>query len=62
MAITLSDDGVGVSAPGSPNGNADSGHGLALHGTMVAVIGGTLTTEPSPGGGTMVRLFVPMTD
>ena len=62
LAIALCDDGVGTPAPHPPTNNPDAGHGLALHGTMVAVIGGTLTTERSPGGGTTVRIFVPMAD
>ena len=34
------------------------GQGLALHSTMMAVIGGELTVESRAGGGTVVRLII----
>ncbi len=36
-----------------------SGHGLALHSTMMAVAGGTLTLESQPGAFTRVSLHLP---
>jgi chemotaxis protein histidine kinase CheA len=37
-----------------------SGRGLALHGTMMAIIGGALSIESSPGQYTRVRLSAPI--
>lgn len=57
LRITIEDDGVGLAAmAASPEG---SGQGLALHSTMIAVIGGTLTAESLPGAGTRVSLALP---
>lgn len=53
LALLIEDDGVGL-APG-----ADGGRGLALHSTMLAVVGGTLATESVPGQYTRVRLLLP---
>jgi len=36
-----------------------TGQGLALHSTMMAVIGGELTVENRAGGGTVLRLVLP---
>jgi signal transduction histidine kinase len=57
LEIRIADDGVGMVA--LTEGAVSSGQGLALHGTMLAVIGGSLVTESRPGGGTSVMLFVP---
>jgi signal transduction histidine kinase len=35
------------------------GHGLALHSTMMAVIGGSMTVESAPGQHTRITLEVP---
>ncbi len=57
LSIAIEDDGVGVGqADGSPGG---SGHGLALHSTMMAVIGGSLTVESAPGQFTRVTISIP---
>lgn len=53
LEVVIEDDGVGL-APDS-----DSGRGLALHSTMLAVVGGTLATESVPGQYTRVRLLLP---
>ncbi|MEZ4512751.1 MAG: hypothetical protein R3C62_12810 [Chloroflexota bacterium] len=56
FALEIRDDGVGVAA--SSHMEQGSGQGLALHGTMMAVVGGSLTVE-SGGmgeGGTAVCL------
>lgn len=57
LEIAIEDDGVGL---GSTARGADgSGHGLALHSTMMAVIGGTLTVESAAGRFTRVTLALP---
>jgi signal transduction histidine kinase len=57
LEITVEDDGVGLGAgSGSEPG---SGHGLALHSTMMAVVGGTLAVEGAPGAYTRVTLRLP---
>jgi signal transduction histidine kinase len=56
LHLTISDDGVGSAAtPSSISG----GHGLALHSTMLAVVGGSLSQDLRPGAGATVTLFVP---
>ncbi|MBK7896227.1 MAG: hypothetical protein IPJ90_15405 [Anaerolineaceae bacterium] len=57
LAITLTDDGVGL-------GNSDtsgSGQGLALHSTMMAVVGGEVVVETAVHQFTRVTLNVPIT-
>jgi len=57
LRITVEDNGVGLAQThGSPNG---SGHGLALHSTMMAVVGGALTVESVPDQYTRVLLHLP---
>ncbi len=53
--ITIQDDGVGTD-----KGMGDHHGGLILHSTMLAVVGGTLTTESSKAKGTTVRIQVPI--
>jgi signal transduction histidine kinase len=57
LEITIEDDGVGLGA-GSAS-DPGSGHGLALHSTMMAVVGGTLAVESAPGAYTRVTLRLP---
>jgi signal transduction histidine kinase len=55
VAVIIEDDGVGF-APARP---ADSGGaGLALHGTILAILGGALTLDSAPGH-TSVTVSVP---
>ncbi|MCC6805210.1 MAG: hypothetical protein IT319_20190 [Anaerolineae bacterium] len=57
LTIAVEDNGVGVArTDGSPAG---SGHGLALHSTMMAVVGGALTVESAPDQFTRVLLTLP---
>lgn len=58
LKIAVEDNGVGVAT--SPHTNGGSGRGLALHSTMMAVIGGTLAVEASPQAGTRVVLYAPV--
>ncbi len=53
LTITVRDDGVGMGNTSSTN---DSGHGLALHTTMMAVIGGEITIDSHQGQYTQVLL------
>jgi signal transduction histidine kinase len=60
LAIVVEDDGAGVEAGAPPAGG--SGQGLALHSTLMAVVGGTLAAEPTAGGGMRVTLRLPAAD
>jgi signal transduction histidine kinase len=55
LHLQIEDNGVGMMAEAHPQGN---GQGLALHTTMMAVIGGDLTTESVPGKFTRVSLSI----
>lgn len=55
LRLQIEDTGVGMVADAYSQG---SGQGLALHTTMMAVIGGELTTESVPGQHTRVTLLV----
>jgi signal transduction histidine kinase len=57
LAIAVEDNGVGLER--TDGSSAGSGHGLALHSTMMAVIGGSLTVESAPDQFTRVRLTLP---
>jgi signal transduction histidine kinase len=57
LEILIEDDGVGLGAGGQAN--AGSGQGLALHSTMMAVVGGSLAVESAPGAHTRVLLTLP---
>lgn len=57
LELTVEDDGVGMSASARDNGG--SGQGLALHSTMMAVVGGSLATESVTGKYTRVTLTLP---
>jgi len=57
LEIAIEDDGVGLDA--AQKSGESSGHGLALHSTMMAVVGGTLAVESMPGAYTRVILTLP---
>jgi signal transduction histidine kinase len=57
LELAVEDDGIGMPKDGSAGGG--TGQGLALHGTMMALIGGRLIVEGSPAKGTTVRLVLP---
>jgi signal transduction histidine kinase len=57
LEITIEDDGVGLDAVQEPS--TSSGQGLALHTTMMAVVGGTLAVESVPEKYTRVTLALP---
>ena len=57
IQITIRDDGVGI----DDADQIDLGHGLELHRTLMAVIGGKLEIESQPDEYTLVRLSLPET-
>ena len=57
LVILIEDDGIGLH-PGNQPGEG-SGQGLSLHSTMVAIVGGALEVESTPGVCTRVRLTWP---
>lgn len=56
LQIAIVDNGVGLS-PTTPT--AGNGHGLALHSTMMAVVGGAIVVDSVPGERTEVVLTLP---
>ena len=68
LEIVVEDDGAGIEGgnrtlAGSTNGSgpqSGSGQGLALHSTMMAVVGGSLGVESAPGEYTRVSLSLPV--
>ncbi len=62
LHLLIEDDGVGVettSTQGHHESTGSTGQGLALHSTMMAVIGGSLVTESLPEHYTRVILSLP---
>jgi anti-sigma regulatory factor (Ser/Thr protein kinase) len=64
LVLAIQDNGVGIdamrhvtSASGSGN-SSGSGSGLALHSTLLAMIGGYLTVEPLEARGTLATITV----
>ncbi len=60
QSIYIEDNGVGFGSAGAPGHR--SGQGLALHGTLMAVVGGSLAVESAPGTYTRVVLALPTAD
>ena len=60
LTIAVYDDGVGLDHSVNQCRQAGSGSGLALHSTMLAIVGGYLTVESPAHGGTEVRITVPI--
>ncbi len=56
LALEIEDNGVGLDVRSAEHAN---GRGLALHSTMMAVVGGTLALDSAPGDYTRVRLVLP---
>jgi signal transduction histidine kinase len=61
LEIVIEDSGIGTGVLQGPDRDqsAAGGHGLALHSTMMAVIGGALIVESEQGEFTRVTLAVP---
>jgi signal transduction histidine kinase len=57
LEMAIEDDGVGLGA--ATISAQGSGHGLGLHGTLMSVVGGTLTAESEPGVFTRISLALP---
>ena len=57
LEMAIEDDGVGLGAV--TIAAQGSGHGLGLHGTLMSVVGGTLTAESEPGVFTRISLALP---
>jgi signal transduction histidine kinase len=57
LYLTIRDDGVGLDLKN--NHTKNGGQGLALHSTMMAVIGGSMEIESQPGEYTCVSLHIP---
>ena len=57
LELAIEDDGIGSRT--LPRMENATGQGLALHSTMMAVIGGQLTVDRRAGGGTALRLTLP---
>lgn len=55
-SIIIADDGIGL----TPNMSSHNGHGLSLHSTLLAVVGGSMTVESHVTGGTQVTIDLPM--
>ena len=72
LKISVEDDGVGLPEERNPLKNMDiarepgnslaasSGQGLALHSTLLAVLGGKLEVDSLPGGSTTVTISLPV--
>lgn len=58
LRVIIEDTGVGVTRAGE--GHAGAGQGLALHSTLMAVLGGTLVVESQPGAYTRIVLSLPL--
>jgi signal transduction histidine kinase len=62
LELTITDTGVGLVHGGSTiNLSGGSGQGLALHSTLLAVIGGSLELSSAAGKPTTVTIFFPET-
>lgn len=59
LVVRIEDNGGGLRPADAPGETGGSGQGLALHSTMMAVAGGTLSLESSPDCYTRVILSLP---
>ena len=58
IEIRIEDDGVGADAPAAPS--ADAHYGLAIMRERAAGLHGSLSVAARPGGGTVVRCWLPL--
>lgn len=62
LILTIADNGVGFDAGrASATSSLSGGNGLALHSTLLAMVGGYLTVKSPPESGTLVRIAAPVT-
>ncbi len=60
LRLTLEDNGVGLEGRSAGDGDqTGGGHGLALHSTLMAVVGGSLALSSQPGQPTRLVLELP---
>jgi signal transduction histidine kinase len=59
LRLTVEDNGVGVDGPSTASYSESGGQGLALHSTLLAVVGGTLSVESETGRFTRVLMCLP---
>ena len=60
MVLTITDDGVGGHRPGCTSATAAGGSGREIIAGIVARLGGAATILAADGGGTMVRVTMPL--
>jgi signal transduction histidine kinase len=58
LTLSIHDNGVGLDAGIATASSGGSGSGLALHSTLLAMVGGYLTVESVAEGGTLVGITV----
>jgi signal transduction histidine kinase len=58
LTLVIEDNGVGINAGRGSASAGGSGSGLALHSTLLAMVGGYLTVEARDSGGTAVTITV----
>jgi signal transduction histidine kinase len=59
IVLTIEDNGIGIDGIAPSDGG--SGQGMALHGTMMAIVGGSMSVESVAGQYTRVTLTLPTT-
>jgi signal transduction histidine kinase len=57
LTITIEDDGVGI---GAASPRSDGGHGMALHSTLLAIMGGSLSVVSTPQQATAITISMPL--
>jgi signal transduction histidine kinase len=62
VSVTVSDDGRGFDPDAVVLAGPDGGHGLAIVRRRIALLGGTLSIDSSPGVGTSLTATIPMED
>ena len=62
VSVTVSDDGRGFDPDAAVPAGPDGGHGLAIIRRRIALLGGTLSIDSSPGAGTSLTATIPMED
>ena len=58
LVLTIQDNGVGIDPSREATPRGGSGSGLALHSTLLAMVGGYLTVEALEAGGASVIITV----